>query len=1391
MHILLHPIHYAISQHIAFIFASYLVYSKKNTYICTMKNLQYITTTLLKIITLALLLFHFHPSEHPLSAQTPLPTGSTVGSSGTDFWVTWFDNAYNRSTNYYKSASWSLVIVGDQSGTITISNDREGFLRTINHVGGTKTYTEIYTSTSAIPSGQAHTKGYHVTSDVPVSLFASNYYNDSWDACNVLPTSALGTEYIVQDYSGTNQPFAAEMALVATEDNTHVSMVPPCPVAGLGNTVGDTFAITLNAGQSLMLRSTTAATFCGMPVNSDKPIALFQGHTCAIAGSSGGRDLALEQARPLSLWGTEFIVTPTLDRTETDYVIITAGDDNCTYTIAGTSISGTLSRGQTYVYTALNGSARHITTSKPALVSLSPHSYDNGRTLGDPALVTINPTSQWVDSAVIPIHNCNTNPYDEQYITDNHHYLNIVTRTAHTAGMTLDGTPVTGFTSLAGGYSYARLHITPGVHTLVNSQGSFTAHAYGLGKWVCYAFETGISILQDTTPPSPPCSEHAAVWNDFWVAYLFNGGEQRPQNVGITVVGDSTCQVTVRNPITNWQQTATLNAGSKIDFTLPDTVMPEHFSSTESKGFHVTATAGVQVVATLNQLASSGLASVIPTHALGDRYIVLDYPADPARTNITGASVTILATADNTTVNYTSPCTLYTRPGDPPAPAAGTPITHVFSMAGQTLTLRTNAANTSLSGMEITSDKPIAVFQGNQITAVPHGTPSSDLLYEQSVPVHLWGQTHGLVATARRSVGDRVRVAADSACTITLSDGTTYNLADHGVQEFDLSANSARILTSTKPVSVGLCSKASDYNAEPGDASLLMIPPMERGICHGRFSTMSTQRIGTWYVAIVTDQPASMTFDGNNIASQFQPIGTTAYSYARFQINAGTHRLDNDGGTFTAWTYGIGNVESYIYSIGQTYSPLQAHASFRDTVEYRDTTCLGTLYSGYGFTFDASQCSPGTFHLWDSAVVGDTLRSMVLHLEVLPTVETLVEVSLTAGDTLAFADTLLTQMGEYRFTYTAANGCDSVVVLRLTYRLIRDTVEYRDTTCLGTLYSGYGFTFDASQCSPGTFHLWDSAVVGDTLRSMVLHLEVLPTVETLVEVSLTAGDTLAFADTLLTQMGEYRFTYTAANGCDSVVVLRLTYESTSITASADDICPGDSVELTAQGTLVFHWSATPPDPTLASQQGRNPIVVHPTTTTTYILADATGNTIASHTVSVEPPPAICIENSRKYIDFDHPVVTMRDCSEGRHRTTWDFDDGAHFTGERMRRIVPYPLPDSIAVTMTSCNRWGCCADTTVVMPTCTLSVWFPNIFTPDEATNNRFGCVTTYEVVEWDLRIFNRWGLHVWSTQDITQPWDGTHDGTPVKQEAYIYQWSLRDAENRFLHGVGTVTLLR
>lgn len=84
-------------------------------------------------------------------------------------------------------------------------------------------------------------------------------------------------------------------------------------------------------------------------------------------------------------------------------------------------------------------------------------------------------------------------------------------------------------------------------------------------------------------------------------------------------------------------------------------------------------------------------------------------------------------------------------------------------------------------------------------------------------------------------------------------------------------------------------------------------------------------------------------------------------------------------------------------------------------------------------------------------------------------------------------------------------------------------------------------------------------------------------------------------------------------------------------------------------------------------------------------------------------------------------------------------------------------------------------------------IWFPNVFTPCGDGNNSFGCQTSCEAVEFGMEIFNRWGLLVWSTDNLQTQWDG--GGMP--QDAYVYHWRIKTSDGVVKTGIGTVTLLR
>jgi gliding motility-associated-like protein len=99
------------------------------------------------------------------------------------------------------------------------------------------------------------------------------------------------------------------------------------------------------------------------------------------------------------------------------------------------------------------------------------------------------------------------------------------------------------------------------------------------------------------------------------------------------------------------------------------------------------------------------------------------------------------------------------------------------------------------------------------------------------------------------------------------------------------------------------------------------------------------------------------------------------------------------------------------------------------------------------------------------------------------------------------------------------------------------------------------------------------------------------------------------------------------------------------------------------------------------------------------------------------------------------------------------------------------------------------AEADVAMESCE-GLWFPNVFTPDAETNSRFVIQTSLPVEEFEMTIYTRTGLLVWHTEDIDHSWDGTRNGTPMPQGAYVYHWRLK-SKNRVRSGLGTITLLR
>ena len=64
---------------------------------------------------------------------------------------------------------------------------------------------------------------------------------------------------------------------------------------------------------------------------------------------------------------------------------------------------------------------------------------------------------------------------------------------------------------------------------------------------------------------------------------------------------------------------------------------------------------------------------------------------------------------------------------------------------------------------------------------------------------------------------------------------------------------------------------------------------------------------------------------------------------------------------------------------------------------------------------------------------------------------------------------------------------------------------------------------------------------------------------------------------------------------------------------------------------------------------------------------------------------------------------------------------------------------------------------------------FPNAFSPNgDGKNDKFIAKECQNISEFHAYIFNRWGQKLFEWTDPTDGWDGTQNGTPVKEGVYF-----------------------
>jgi gliding motility-associated-like protein len=242
----------------------------------------------------------------------------------------------------------------------------------------------------------------------------------------------------------------------------------------------------------------------------------------------------------------------------------------------------------------------------------------------------------------------------------------------------------------------------------------------------------------------------------------------------------------------------------------------------------------------------------------------------------------------------------------------------------------------------------------------------------------------------------------------------------------------------------------------------------------------------------------------------------------------------------------------------------------------------------------------------------------------------------------------------------------------------------------------------------------------------------------------------------------------------------------TVNASSDvNICLTESAQIYVTGNAAsYYWTSMPVDDDAQNNNSTN-LTVSPDVSTMYIAHGANGidckNTDTVF-VYVSPLPIAQMTFNPSIIDDLDPTVIFSDVTDGSVLRQWTISDGAVSTQEIFVHLFDISdTAQTFDVSLFVENAAGCQDSiTNFIRIAKTHYLWAPTaVYVYDSDPVNAQFRVYVDNPVEFELKVFNRWGEMVFQTNNPTQAWDCTYKGSIVPQGAYVWMAKYRYADKR------------
>jgi gliding motility-associated-like protein len=283
----------------------------------------------------------------------------------------------------------------------------------------------------------------------------------------------------------------------------------------------------------------------------------------------------------------------------------------------------------------------------------------------------------------------------------------------------------------------------------------------------------------------------------------------------------------------------------------------------------------------------------------------------------------------------------------------------------------------------------------------------------------------------------------------------------------------------------------------------------------------------------------------------------------------------------------------------------------------------------------------------------------------------------------------------------------------------------------------------------------------------------------------------------------YTFTLLDSNKCritDTARVVVTPFPNPAFRADTTKTCsPGTVNFKTFQTTpgAIYNWTFG--DSSTSSLSAPSHIYQFPGCfAVTLILSSPDGKCTSTQTdsclIHVLPGVSPAFTASPNQTDILTPFVQFSNVSANASYWHWNFGDDS--TSILQNPGHTYASPGQYPVILIVSNSFGCKDSLReMILLEDAVTCYIPNAFTPNaDGRNDTFGPVGFHITpANFEMTIFNRWGLEVYTTKDPKAPWNGNlkDSGIPAEDDMYAYRITFREADGTTKTLTGGVLLLR